>query len=67
MARRKADTLHCSFCNKSQKDVKMLIAASAVSICNECVDICIEIISNAAQRDAAYASTAEKGMKEGKL
>jgi len=40
------DVLHCSFCNKSQNDVKKLIAGPTVFICDECVDVCNEIISD---------------------
>ena len=36
--------LQCSFCNKSQRDVKKLIAGPRVYICDECVDICLTII-----------------------
>ncbi|MEM8994979.1 MAG: ClpX C4-type zinc finger protein, partial [Acidobacteriota bacterium] len=39
------DTLRCSFCNKSQREVKKLIAGPAVFICDECVDICLDIIA----------------------
>jgi hypothetical protein len=37
--------LRCSFCNKSQRDVKKLIAGPRVFICDECVDICVTIIT----------------------
>jgi len=37
-------TLHCSFCGKSQHEVKKLIAGPKVHICDECVDICIEVL-----------------------
>jgi hypothetical protein len=37
--------LRCSFCNKSQHDVKKLIAGPSVYICDECVDICFDILS----------------------
>lgn len=37
--------LCCSFCSKSQKQVNLLIAGPGVFICNECVDICNQIIS----------------------
>jgi len=40
------DILRCSFCNKSQNDVKKLIAGPTVFICDECVDVCNEIISD---------------------
>ena len=37
-------TLYCSFCGKSQHEVKKLIAGPSVFICDECIDLCIEII-----------------------
>jgi ATP-dependent Clp protease ATP-binding subunit ClpX len=37
--------LRCSFCNKSQGEVKKLIAGHGVYICNECVEICNEILT----------------------
>ncbi len=39
-----SETLKCSFCGKSQKQVKKLIAGPAVYICDECIDLCNEII-----------------------
>jgi len=39
-----AELLKCSFCGKSQKQVKKLIAGPGVYICDECVDLCNEII-----------------------
>ncbi|KAB2968288.1 MAG: ATP-dependent Clp protease ATP-binding subunit ClpX [Thermoanaerobaculia bacterium] len=39
------DALRCSFCNKSQREVKKLIAGPTVFICDECVDICLDIIA----------------------
>ena len=40
------DILRCSFCSKSQNDVNKLIAGPTVYICNECVDVCNEIIAD---------------------
>jgi ATP-dependent Clp protease ATP-binding subunit ClpX len=40
-----ADLLKCSFCGKSQKQVRKLIAGPSVYICDECVELCNEIIS----------------------
>jgi hypothetical protein len=42
------DTLYCSFCGKSQDEVEMLIAGAGgtAHICNECVDICNEMIAD---------------------
>ena len=46
MVRRNDEPLRCSFCGKSQNEVKKLIAGPTVYICNECIDICNEIISD---------------------
>jgi ClpX C4-type zinc finger/Glyoxalase superfamily protein len=37
-------TLYCSFCGKSQHDVRKLIAGPSVFICDECVDLCTDIV-----------------------
>ena len=37
-------TLHCNFCGKSQREVKKLIAGPGVYICDECIELCNEII-----------------------
>ena len=37
--------LFCSFCNKRQKDCSIVITGNNVAICNECVNICCEIIA----------------------
>ena len=39
-----SEKLHCSFCGKSQDEVNKLIAGPSVYICNECVDLCNDII-----------------------
>jgi len=44
MVKKNEETLRCSFCGKSQKEVKKLIAGNGVYICNECVSLCNEII-----------------------
>src|SRR5256885_13758922 len=44
MAKFGEDLLKCSFCGKSQKQVKKLIAGPGVYICDECIDLCNEII-----------------------
>src|SRR5690349_1031140 len=51
--RRGDDTLRCSFCGKSQNEVKKLIAGPTVYICNECIDICNEIITDDQQQETA--------------
>lgn len=40
----KQQILHCSFCGKSQHEVRKLIAGPSVFVCNECVDLCNDII-----------------------
>jgi len=42
----KFDTLHCSFCGKNQHQVQKLIAGPNVYICDECVNLCVEIIDD---------------------
>ena len=52
------DLLKCSFCGKSQKQVKKLIAGPGVYICDECIDLCNEII------EEELAETSELGLDE---
>ena len=40
----KSKLLYCSFCGKSQHEVRKLIAGPSVFICDECVDLCNDII-----------------------
>jgi ATP-dependent Clp protease ATP-binding subunit ClpX len=44
-ARKVTAALTCSFCGKHQRQVNKLIAGPDVYICNECVDLCVEIIA----------------------
>ena len=48
--------LCCSFCGKSQKDVRKLIAGPSVYICDECVHLCNEIIHEDQEKEEYYAS-----------
>ena len=43
--------MHCNFCTKSQKQVKKLIVAPGVSICDECVYLCVEILEQEAKEE----------------
>jgi len=52
------ELLKCSFCGKSQKQVKKLIAGPGVYICDECIDLCNEII------EEELTETAELGFDE---
>ena len=40
------EMLHCSFCGKSQAEVKKLVAGRGVYICDECIEVCINIVAN---------------------
>ena len=48
--------LYCSFCGKSQHEVRKLIAGPSVFICDECIDLCNDII-----KEEVQAETADKG------
>jgi len=43
--------LNCSFCGKSQKEVKKLIAGPTVYICDECIGLCNDIIAEEVEKD----------------
>ncbi len=51
-----SDLLKCSFCGKSQKQVKKLIAGPGVYICDECIDLCNEII------EEEFAEASDSGL-----
>jgi ATP-dependent Clp protease ATP-binding subunit ClpX len=58
MKRRDEGTnLACSFCGKSQKEVKKLIAGPTVYICDECIELCNDIIAEEASRDSDAPSS----------
>lgn len=50
------NTLYCSFCGKSQHDVKKLIAGPTVFICDECIELCNEIIVEELSGDSKEGS-----------
>ena len=43
--------MSCSFCGKSQKEVKKLIAGPTVYICDECIGLCNDIIAEEVEKD----------------
>ena len=49
--------LFCSFCGKSQHEVTKLIAGPSVYICNECVDLCNDIIRQEPEAEASSKKT----------
>lgn len=60
MARKRDDRngeLRCSFCGKSQDEVKKLIAGPTVYICDECVELCNDIIAEEYEREEAARTT----------
>ena len=54
-----ADLLKCSFCGKSQKQVQQLIAGPGVYICDECVELCNEIIEERLAEAGAEEASGE--------
>ncbi|MEO0545260.1 MAG: ATP-dependent Clp protease ATP-binding subunit ClpX [Pseudomonadota bacterium] len=50
------NTLYCSFCGKSQHEVRKLIAGPTVFICDECVELCMDIIREESKSSVAKAS-----------
>lgn len=60
MSQRKSDDsklLYCSFCGKSQQEVRKLIAGPSVFICDECVELCNDIIREEVEDTAADTSS----------
>ena len=60
MARKRDDRtgeLRCSFCGKSQDEVKKLIAGPTVYICDECVELCNDIIAEEYEREESARAT----------
>jgi ATP-dependent Clp protease ATP-binding subunit ClpX len=52
MNRSSTSGLHCSFCGKHQKEVKKLIAGPSVYICDECIDLCNDIVIEERQKES---------------
>ena len=50
-------TLYCSFCGKSQHEVKKLIAGPTVFICDECVELCMDIIKEEHKQNSSKSSS----------
>lgn len=51
-----SDKLRCSFCGKSQREVRKLIAGPAVYICDECIELCNDIIAEDTEHPAEHRS-----------
>ncbi len=57
-------TLYCSFCGKSQHDVRKLIAGPSVYICDECVELCLDIIRDDVLASLRFAHLNQKTKEE---
>lgn len=68
MAKRDSDiVLHCSFCKKSQNEVKKLVAGPSVYVCNECIKLCNRILEEdreVVSKDEAIKLPTPHGIKE---
>jgi ATP-dependent Clp protease ATP-binding subunit ClpX len=51
-----SNNLCCSFCGRSQREVKKLIAGPTVYICNECIELCNDIIAEEREKEREYYS-----------
>ena len=51
------ETVRCSFCGKTQEEVKKIVAGPGVYICNECIDLCKEIIDEEFYEEAVREFT----------
>ncbi|MBL61700.1 MAG: ATP-dependent Clp protease ATP-binding subunit ClpX [Candidatus Pelagibacter sp.] len=59
MSKENKNTLYCSFCGKSQHEVRKLIAGPTVFICDECVELCMDIIK---EESKSQISKTEEGV-----
>jgi ATP-dependent Clp protease ATP-binding subunit ClpX len=57
MTTKDSGTLRCSFCGKGQKEVKKLIAGPGVYICDECIDLCMDIIDEEKEKETSVKGT----------
>ena len=58
------EQLLCSFCGKSQRQVKKLIAGPGVYICDECIDLCNEIIDVRRRLDEIIAKHTQRDIEQ---
>jgi len=54
-------TLNCCFCGKNQDQVRKLIAGPSVFICDECVDLCNEILEKESERETSAGEPPRQG------
>jgi hypothetical protein len=53
------EILCCSFCKKTQNDVRKLVAGPEVNICDECVEVCVDIMLDGANAEGTVPDSAE--------
>ena len=58
--------LHCTFCGKSQHEVRKLIAGPTVFICDECVELCMDIVGEEKKSSLVKSqdATRQHGLRE---
>lgn len=57
MTHKTDDTLHCSFCNKDREQVKKMVAGQDVYICDECIELCYQILKDDKNEEARTDGT----------
>lgn len=60
--KKETEELHCSFCGKNQNEVKKLIAGRGVFICDECIEVCINIVADEMAEEAAANGATGEGL-----
>ena len=63
----RAKILYCSFCGKSQHDVSKLVAGPAVYICDECIDLCTDVVDEQLRELSEGNETSARAMSTDRL
>ena len=61
------EELYCSFCGKSQREVRKLIAGPGVYICDECIELCNEIIAEQFEEKELPSKTTNRLLKPAEI
>jgi ribosomal protein L37AE/L43A len=59
-----AENVHCSFCGKSQDEVRKMIAGPTVYICDECIDLCNDIIAEERDQEESLEDTSRDAREQ---
>ena len=57
------DLLRCSFCNKAPDDLRQLIAGPTAYICSECVDVCVDVLTNDSKPEGNLPDSASQRLR----